>query len=739
MHAHSTLEEGQSYVSEPPETPAPVFAVRAFKTALFGTPHPDLSERNDQKPLVQPKTVEDDNEIPLEEASALKIRRTSPISKTLATPAAKQDLFASPAKGILLTPGTGATRRKTVSFGALTIDACGKSGLGKSLGVSGLTSGDAPDLWDLEDSNSDQRTQTNLTKSLFKARNEIATKNRPVEATETRPSTSREWSCYDREKDEASKMVVEETIDLDKPCSRSGQHWKAEYEQYHEKSNREMKRIIRYSQVAKSYAAKKDTEAIDLGEKLRQQSIKVTSMEAKVAKLAAQLATAVSQGGDEGSHAGKIVSELAEQTALAMRYKQKAEKYQAKIWAKMSGGKTINPLEPDSDELETQVVSYRDAVDGRETRHQIQEMTSLRDELAKFRRRVTAAEDKAAKFEEENAMLKKSLFRVKESMGSYEIRRRAREEYHKQKEAKLEAQKLEYKKRLAQIQVELDHHKVPQLRGQRVSTERKELEEEIEPLPKSLRLGEAGMDNDIAHNGRASKRETEGPRQPAQASTAAKDIENTSAKLKTRQAIDIWSLEVEDDVRMEDVAKASGSPRRQDKVYDTEQDDEKAFLPLKEIVHNAVKCTALPDPASPSAHPDTLPYLEKTHEALNFSLPLVLPSPEAPILSTSRETRDRRETISSPRPSIVNFASSPSKLLSHGRVRQNAVTTSHRTMAAIDSAIRRSGSARIPSSRASSLRSTLPPDRAAAAKARLEQRNAEKRKQQEKGKGNARP
>lgn len=737
LQAHSTLEEGQSYASEPPETPAPVFAVRAFKTALFGTPHPDFCEQIDQKPLVQPKSAEDDNEIPLEEESPLKSRRISPILKTLGTPMAKQDLFASPAKGILLTPGTGATRRKTVSFGALTIDACGKSGLGKSIEVSGVTSGDASDLWDLRDSNSDQRGQTELTKTLFKARNEIATKKGPGEATETRPSTSQEWSSYDREKDKNSKMDVDETIDLNKPCSQSGQHWKAEYEQYHEKSNREMKRIIRYSQVAKSYAARKDTEAMDLGEKLREHSIKVTSMEAKVARLAAQLATGVSQDGDEASHAEKIVSELAEQTALAMRYKQKAEKYQGRIRAKRSGGKAINPLEPDSDDFEAQVASDRDAIDGRETPHQLQEMASLRDELGKFRRRVTAAEDKVARLEEENATLKKSLARVKESMGSYEIRRRAREEYHEQKEAKLKAQKLEYKKHLAQTQAELDQHKVPQLCGQRVSKERKDLREDIEPLSKSSRLGESGMDDGIGHKNRASEKGTIGPRQPSQASTAANEIESTSAKLKAKQAIDIWSLEGEGDVRMESVAKASGSPKRQDKRYDTEQDMNKAMLALKEVVHNVVKGTAFPDPASPSENPNTVLYLEKTHDAINSSLPPVLPSPEAPIQSTFQEIRDRK--VSSPRPSIVNFASGPSKLFAPGRVRQNAVTSSHRTTAAIDLAIRRSGSARIPSSRASSLRSTLPPDRAAAAKARLEQRNSEKRRQQVKEKENARP
>lgn len=739
--AHSTLDEGHSYISEPPETPAPVFAVRAFKTALFGTPHPDFFERNHKEPLVQSKSTEEDKKAPQEESSPSNTRVISPNSKPLGTPMVKQDLFASPAKGILLTPGTGAVRRKTVSFGALIADGCGKSDLGKSVEVSGVTAGDASDLWDLRDCQSDQRGQTKLTKTLFKARNEIATQKRPVEAKESRPSISRERPGYDHEKVKDLKMVVEETIDLNKPSSRSGQHWKAEYEKYHEKSNREMRRIIRYSQVAKSYAAKKDTEAMDLGEKLRQQLIKVTTMEAKVAELAAQLATGISQGGDEASHTEKIVSELAEQTALAMRYKSKAEKYRATIRAraKVPASKAIDPLEPDSDELKTQASSGGNAVDRGETPHQLQEMTSLRDELAKIRHRVTAAEDKAARLENENSTLKNSLARVKESMGSYEIRRQAREEYHKQKEAKLEAQKMEYKQRLAQTQVELDHHKVPQSGGQRATTGRKDLLTEIDALSKYSRAGEAETDDDVAHNGRASRKWTEGPREPVQASMAAQDIESTSVKLKAKPAIDIWSVEDEGNVCMKDAAEAAAPPQHKGKRYDGELADDKATLALKEIAQNVVEGPALLRLAWPLDGPDTAIYLQETHDSMNSSLPPVLPSPEAPIPSASRRTQDRRATTNSPRPSIINFASSPFKQPSWGPGPQNAVTTSHRTAAAIDLALRRSVSGRFSSSRASSLRAALPPDRAAAAKARLEQRNAEKRRLQEKGKENARP
>ena len=732
-------------MSEPPETPAPVFAVRAFKTALFGTPHPDLSERKDQEPLVQPKNADEDMKVPPEESSLSNTQRISQNSKPLSPPMAKQDFFASPAKGILLTPGTGATRRKTVSFGALTVDGCGKSGLGKSVEVLGVTAGDASDLWDLRDCKSDQRDQTNLTKTLFKARDEKATKRRPVEPTGPRASISQERPSHDQEKDKDSRMVVDETIDLNKPSSRSGQHWKAEYEKYHEKSNREMKKIIRYSQVAKSYAAKKDTEAMDLGEKLRKQLTKVAFMEAKVAELAAQLATGVARGVDKASHTEKIVSELAEQTALAMRYKQKAERYRAMIRAKASASMTIHRQEPDSDELENQAVSDGDAVDRHEPSHQLGEMTSLRDELARLRHRVAAAEDKAARLEEENFTLKNSLARVKERMGGYEIRRQAREEYHKQKEAKLEAQKLEYKRRFVQMQVDFDHHKVTQSREQRVRTERQDHFKEHHSLSNNFRPEEAlntnevETDEDAVNSSRASNKGSKGPRHLIRATTATQNIESTSDKLRAKAGIDIWSVEEEGEICRKDAAEAAASSQRKNKRHDSELENDRAACALKEIVHNVVEVSALPELASPLDRPDTALDLRKNHESINSSLPPVLPSPKAPIPSALRKTPDRRATISSPRPSIINFASSPSKQFPQGRVRQNAVTTSQRTIAAIDLAIRRSASARIPSSRASSLRSALPPDRAAAAKARLEQRTAEKRRLQEKVKENARP
>ncbi len=74
---------------EQPDTPAPVFAVRALKTALFGTPAPKETRPWDSGKGRESQLVET--------ASSDPKSPNKPV-------------------GILLTPGTGTSRRKRVSF-----------------------------------------------------------------------------------------------------------------------------------------------------------------------------------------------------------------------------------------------------------------------------------------------------------------------------------------------------------------------------------------------------------------------------------------------------------------------------------------------------------------------------------------------------------------------------------------------------------------------------------------------
>ncbi|KAK0512745.1 hypothetical protein JMJ35_004762 [Cladonia borealis] len=109
-------DEGVSYAGEPPETPAPLFVVRAFKTAIFGTPHPV------QREAKQAGKASEEDKAGTQRAASEKPqdresieRDTDTGNETERAASIRLDTLASPAKGILMTPGTTTTRRKTVS------------------------------------------------------------------------------------------------------------------------------------------------------------------------------------------------------------------------------------------------------------------------------------------------------------------------------------------------------------------------------------------------------------------------------------------------------------------------------------------------------------------------------------------------------------------------------------------------------------------------------------------------
>ncbi|KAJ9657621.1 hypothetical protein H2201_008126 [Coniosporium apollinis] len=224
-----------SYI-EPPETPAPVFAVRAFKQAIFGTPHPDEGDH----------------------ARAL-IRRNEPQEEKKATQTIAEDRRpllrqnseeSDQAKlnGILMTPGTAATRRKTVSFGAHVVDNEGKKSIvpGRS-GLPNNCPGKFPSPWTPKTGDATaEPVRTRLTAALYEARDSVS-KPKP------KP----------RAKDDADI-----TLDVTEPRSESGRYWKEKYESYAEKSEKDVKKLITKQQLAKNYAKKKDEETMELATRL---------------------------------------------------------------------------------------------------------------------------------------------------------------------------------------------------------------------------------------------------------------------------------------------------------------------------------------------------------------------------------------------------------------------------------------------------------------------------------------
>ena len=104
-----------------PETPAPLFAIRAFKSALFGTPAAE--DEGEEERTLELKDQKDGHQLTTSDSlnpSAWNSKETANTRKDDSSTTANGN--ASPTKSILLTPGTASNRRKTVSFGDGVVD-----------------------------------------------------------------------------------------------------------------------------------------------------------------------------------------------------------------------------------------------------------------------------------------------------------------------------------------------------------------------------------------------------------------------------------------------------------------------------------------------------------------------------------------------------------------------------------------------------------------------------------------
>lgn len=258
--------------AEPPETPAPVFAVRAFKHAIFGTPQTQVKppRRHSNNDTVRPRH----NARP----GAARTKSTND-TQAIGRPelAIEEEPAPSPTKGILLTPGTAAARRKTVSFGDHVVDNEGKRPV-KS-GLPDDCPGKFPSPWsktsdDVDSSDEPkekQKGRSKLTEALEQARIESAKRKSG--------------------KDKPSKVNddVDLTMDFSEPRSESGKYWKQEYDIYRERTTREVKKLVEKNKDAKRYAREKDSRCTELKDELRQERKKVERLERRTAELEFQL------------------------------------------------------------------------------------------------------------------------------------------------------------------------------------------------------------------------------------------------------------------------------------------------------------------------------------------------------------------------------------------------------------------------------------------------------------------
>ncbi len=777
----NVIQGGEDVIQlEPPETPAPVFAIRAFKTAIFGTPQD--TERTDVHTLPNSKEVSKTAEAlnfadidSIKVSDALSRRRSS--EENLAPPAGA-DLLAplySPTKptGILLTPGTAGNRRKTVSFGTSVVDNEGRKPVHD--GPSGLPDncpGKFPSPWERSAGSQMTRPRTKLTKTLFDVRDADA----EAASGQSKPTGYSNGTVKSLEtdhiepdpNDKPTENEADATIDLNDPRSRSGRYWKSEYSGYQKKTKEEMKRLVKYKQMAKSYAKKKDSEAMDLGEKLREERDKVKKMEGQIQELASQIAAGRRNGDKSGPDQAQLMKELARQTALALEYKGKVDDFQAALEEHApSSSHEHHSRVKNYTSPRTEKTLVQTSVELKKAREQLQEMKSLRGEISVHKNKLEEAEKKSLALEGERATLQMSLARVKEEMTKYEQRR---EDKQRQREAKFDMERTRHKERL--MEMKLEYQKSLQDSEMAWNEERVRLKDQIATLSAATKSQSSLQREDWEVESKATdphrlewqqqQRKTLQELRQAREESSNLRIENEKLRIELRNAhtanpnpqddqqpqkpslldesfLDIWTQPEVKDVSQSLQARHREAPK-QNSANEEAPTERNSALNDRDMNSNA-GLTAMPkhSPRRPS------PSTHKPGDHTRYQKSPSHPSPRLAQVTTKMHPVSSLEygdlpyrTDDSPRPSMFNMALSPPTIKPLSMPLNTATIQSRHYAVAKsrDAGIRRTVSSRVGSLASASGRPNLPPDRVAAAKARLEQKNAEKRLIKHSGKEN---
>jgi hypothetical protein len=652
-----------------------------------------------------------------------------------------------------MTPGTEKNRRKTVTFGAAVKDNEAKATASKS-GIPDDCPGKFPSPWKPSEKNGEVGLRkTALTRTLENARE--GKKRRLEEPRDEEYDTPLSILKLDAQADaetpadnkrvmarQAPKNIQSSTtdsfdgdmtLDLNEPHSQSGRYWKSEYERYHEDAKSQMKKLVRYKELAKSYAKKKDEEAIDLGEKLKEEQQCVQAMEDKVAELMAQLAQARMSGNEEDSPA--MVKDLARQTALAVQYRNQVEQFRDAL---QKDGQSNNGLSSTDDVV----------IELKRAREQLREMGYLRAEMHNLKLNLSMAEKKSSRFKDENTKLAKGLTSAKEELESKD---KLREIAEKGRENGI--------KLLVSLQKDYDNLK-EQAKSQRREAEHllkqrhdqvSELRKEISELKRKLESSSNDVENKAMAT-RAAKR----PSQPE--ITAAADLGDlmsleTPQKPRAHVRRSRGNLANE---KAENKSESTPEAGTYERPYQIHEDDDHLLdsrIPVLEgstikprvsraELRNAAQQSSTPMKSKYSALSEIINSANVPNSPAASNLPLAasfqerfsnltidsprLPSPEPSLNYGANQARNQHTAKPSPRPSMYNLPDSSRRPLSRPR---SLIT---------ENSGDRAGS--IASTRLSSMastrpRTTLSTERAAAAKARLEAKGREKLR--EKGKENA--
>ncbi|KAI9646741.1 hypothetical protein NHQ30_004739 [Ciborinia camelliae] len=686
-----------------PETPAPVFAARALKSAFFGTPG----------------LPQDDTLYGIEKEDCSRTGRDNRLP---------QYLSGSPIKppGILMTPGTTATRRKTVSFGSDVDDNEGKDRPQKIVGRA-ATPGKAFTPWTTQTEELSQpNKKTSLLKTLedsrgsdsaLKRRNQFSTASsilpNPASAKEKdgvnskNAKESRNPGSNDVELAKEFMSGVDSdadvTVDINDPRSQSGKFWKSEFQKYHDEAQTQMKKLVEYKQLAKSYAKKKDAEALDLAEKLKEEQAKVATMENNITQLMSQIAA---EGKVSGDTSPELMRELARQTALAFQYRVQVEEFR-------------KAMEGDG--------SLAAAVPKNESR----DKTSLQNELDQALQALATADRTVSRLQGENSKLSQDLLhsdlRFEKHTESFEKRLKLAEEQRHKKDERFQA-----------LQKDYDHIKKTAKNSRRDAEHllRKRHDQVVE-LKKEIALlkGEHSTIQDlqqaldiksIEHDTMVDRYEKEIAklREAVRGSIYEDGTESEFNLFRTRshpiEKTHAFTSNIP--VSSHSIARPSKTVASSKPTHleaPPEDTQRSSHAPLSEITNFATTEQLV---LQKSKKVDYTP-LAKRFADLSIDSPNIDLQGEDPSLPLLRTRTSHERCLASPRPKVFNIPSSPPKpTVSRSRAVDPLNSQSDRAVPRLTTI----GSSR----RSSPSKCALPPDRVAAAKARLAQKNAEKKRAQ---------
>ncbi|KAF7179701.1 hypothetical protein CNMCM7691_008750 [Aspergillus felis] len=481
---------------DPPETPAPVFAIRAFKSALFGTPGAedeevsDQNSKSDEKPASRQPSKSDLLKPPVA-YHATDVNKTDKTDKTDLDMAV--NAMVSPTKSILVTPGTAANRRKTVSFGDGVVDNERKrnDASAQSSRTPTNLSGNLSSQWLSSSTDSKGKPRSRLTQALLDSRDKSPndSKTNNGQQVDSNPST-----------DTASKGAPQstreddETVNLDDPRSQSGKYWKAEFDSYRAKTTNEIRKLIQYRSAAKKFALMKEAEASRLAKKLKEEEVKVAEMERHVTQLASTMVAENAKADRE-----QLVQDLTKQTALALQYKHRVNTLRKLLEQHGVVGTEVDEIvekrerNNSSNDPSQELLNTQQALSQANAR--IEEMKLQQVEFDKLKELAQSSEQKASELARENLTLKQSLARVKQEMSKYEGRRKEKEAKLKQREIKLEARIQDYRNRLKTASQE--HREMEEDLRESFNEERRRMQDQIDLLQLKVAAFERVPDSKI--------------------------------------------------------------------------------------------------------------------------------------------------------------------------------------------------------------------------------------------------